>query len=107
MKHIKSYENIIEEDELPNNIKLAEVMWNTFYRTFNYDTNNRELGQLSVGDYTNKGLITKKREHNGTSFFTTEEGEFRANQFKVYTSNNYWELQEFIEIKLAQNKFNL
>lgn len=106
MKHIKSFENNIEDD-LPNNIKLTEVMWNTFYKTFNYDNNNRELGQLSIGDFTDKGTIIKRRAYLGTIYFTTEQGEFRANQFKVYTSDDYFELRNFIKMKTDIKNYNL
>lgn len=103
MKVIKSYESYISNDNLPDNIKLVDVLWNGFYRTYNND-----LSQLSVGDYTDKGVIIKKNFKDTTSlYYSTDEGEFRANQFKVYTSNNYFDLKNFMELKNNIQKYNL
>lgn len=100
MKYLKSYESL--KDDLPDNIKLVDVMWNGFYKTFNND-----IAPLTVGDYTDKGTIVNRRVYNSDVYFTTEEGEFRANQFSVYTSDNYWTLRDFIELKNDTQKFNL
>jgi hypothetical protein len=100
MKYLKYFEDT--DEYLPDNIKLVDVLWNGIYRTY-----NNELSQLSVGDYTDKGIIIKRSDRNSNLYYSTEQGEFRANQFKVYTSNNYWDLQDFINTKLAQNKYNL
>lgn len=99
MKFLKKFE---EQDFIPNNIKLVPVLWNGFYRDYNY-----ELQQLAVGDYTDKGLITKKSIKSTDLRYSTIEGEFRANQFSVYVCDNYKDLQEFIEIKKNQSKYNL
>jgi hypothetical protein len=100
MKYLKYFEDT--DEYLPDNIKLVDVLWNGIYRTY-----NNELSQLSVGDYTDKGIIIKRSDSNSNLYYSTEQGEFRANQLKVYTSNNYWDLQDFINTKLAQNKYNL
>jgi hypothetical protein len=103
MKHLKTYEeNIIKSEPLPSNIKLVDVLWNGFYTNF-----NGGLSQLGVGDHTNKGTIISRRDFRSDLYFTTENGEFRANLFKVYTSDNYWNLQDFIKMKKDLNKYNI
>ena len=103
MKYLKTYEEIEEEIEyLPENIKLVDVLWNGFYRNY-----NNKLSQLRVGDYTDKGVIIRRRDFRSDLYYTTENGEFRANQFRVYTSDNYLDLQEFIKMKGNINKYNL
>ena len=103
MKHIRTYESIGDEI-LPDNIKLVNVLWNGIYRCF-----TNELGQLDVGDYTDKGIVLQKNSRNNSSdlSYTTDEGTFRANLFKVYTSNNWWDLQDFIKTKIDKDKYNL
>ena len=66
-----------------------------------------KLVQLDVEDYTDKGLILQKHINGTDCFYTTEEGRFRANKLSVYTSSNYWDLQEFIKIKNNITKYNL
>lgn len=101
MKYLKTYESF--DEILPDNIKLVDVLWNGIYRNFNNETD-----QLRVGDYTNKGIILKRIDGPGTDLkYTTDEGTFRANLFKVYTSNNWRDLQNFIKMKKDIDKYNL
>ena len=102
MKHIKLFTESIEDEHLPDNIKLVTLLWNGIYRNF-----NNEPVFLTTGDHTDKGTIIKKYIDRTDVKFSTEQGIFKPYQLKVYTSDNYWDLQDFIKMKANITKYNL